>query len=234
MSDPSREGQTDQARTSEAKDQRAREDDEARRAMEEMLESAGSASDAAEGVRGDDKADRSAGPGASGAATEDGDSAQLAAELEAAREEAARYRDAALRAQAESENVRRRTAREVENAHKFALEKFATQLLPVLDSLQKSLQEVERHAGSGEAFDAIREGIELSERIFRDTVEKFGVEEVNPLGEPFDPERHEAMSMIEAPSAEPNSVIDVLQKGYLLNGRLLRAAMVIVARPSAG
>ena len=217
MTDPSREGQTEQ--------ERAREDDEARRAMDEVLESASPGADAHAGADEEtEKTDRSAGV----------DPAQLAADLEAAREEASSYRDAALRAQAESENVRRRTAREVENAHKFALEKFATQLLPVLDSLQKSLQEVERHAGSGEAFDAIREGIELSERIFRDTIAKFGVEEVDPLGEPFDPDRHEAMSMIEAPSAEPNSVIDVLQKGYLLNGRLLRAAMVIVARPSAG
>lgn len=217
MSDPSREGQTEA--------ERAREDEEARRAVDDVLDAAAASTSTSGSTAGDDAdhADRSAGS----------DPEQLAADLEAAREEAASYRDAALRAQAESENVRRRTAREVENAHKFALEKFATQLLPVLDSLQKSLQEVERHAGSGEAFDAIREGIELSERIFRDTIAKFGVEEVDPLGEPFDPDRHEAMSMVDAPSAEPNSVIDVLQKGYLLNGRLLRAAMVIVARPPA-
>ena len=155
------------------------------------------------------------------------------ATLEGAREEAERYRDAALRAQAEVDNVRRRTAREVENAHKFALEKFAGQLLPVVDSLEKSVDEVERHAGSGEAFDAIREGIELSQRLFRDTLERFGIEQVNPVGEPFDPDLHEAMSMIESPSAEPNSVVDVLQKGYTLNGRLLRAAMVIVAKAPA-
>ena len=153
--------------------------------------------------------------------------------LEVAREEAERYRDAALRAQAEVDNVRRRTAREVENAHKFALEKFAGQLLPVVDSLEKSVDEVERHAGSGEAFDAIREGIELSQRMFRDTLERFGIEQVNPEGEPFDPDLHEAMSMIESPAAEPNSVVDVLQKGYTLNGRLLRAAMVIVAKAPA-
>ena len=153
--------------------------------------------------------------------------------LEAAREEADRYRDAALRAQAEVDNVRRRTAREMENAHKFALEKFAGQLLPVVDSLEKSVDEVERHAGSGEAFDAIREGIELSQRLFRDTLERFGVEQVDPAGEPFDPDLHEAMSMVESPSAEPNSVVEVLQKGYTLNGRLLRAAMVIVAKAPA-
>jgi molecular chaperone GrpE len=168
-----------------------------------------------------------------------GDAAEAAADedpqaaLEAAREEAERYRDAALRAQAEVDNVRRRTTREVENAHKYALEKFAGQLLPVVDSLEKSVEEVERHAGSGEAFDAIREGIELSQKLFRDTLERFGIEQVNPVGEPFDPDLHEAMSMIEAPSAEPSSVVDVLQKGYTLNGRLLRAAMVIVAKAPA-
>ncbi|HSG87945.1 MAG TPA: nucleotide exchange factor GrpE [Pseudomonadales bacterium] len=163
----------------------------------------------------------------------EGDLPEVDVELAAAREEIETLRDAALRAQAEVENVRRRTTREVENAHKFALEKFAAQLLPVIDSLQKSLEEVGRHAGGDEAYGAIKEGIELSERIFRDTLAKFGVEQVDPLGEPFDPERHEAMSMVEAPGAEPNSVIDVLQKGYTLNGRLLRAAMVVVAKAPA-
>ncbi|MEE4302301.1 MAG: nucleotide exchange factor GrpE [Pseudomonadales bacterium] len=150
--------------------------------------------------------------------------------LEAALEEAARMKDAALRAQAEMENVRRRSARDVEAAHKFALEKFATGLLPVVDSLEKSVEAVAGHEGGDEAIVAIKEGIQLSERMFMDTLGKFGVERIDPLGEPFDPERHEAMSMIEAPDAEPNTVVTVLQKGYALNGRLLRAAMVIVAR----
>lgn len=187
-----------------------------------------------EEARPEDVADLAPEQGAEGeaAAGAAGDEDPQAA-LEAAREEAERYRDSALRAQAEVDNVRRRTAREVENAHKYALEKFAGQLLPVVDSLEKSVDEVARHAGSGEAFDAIREGIELSERLFRDTLERFGIEQVNPVGEPFDPDLHEAMSMIEAPSAEPNSVVDVLQKGYTLNGRLLRPAMVIVAKVPA-
>lgn len=174
-------------------------------------------------------------PETTGAPEEDvaaapGDDADAA--LEAARQEAAEMKDAALRAQAEMENVRRRAARDVEAARKFALEKFAAELLPVVDSLEKSVEAVAGHEGGDEAMGAIKEGIQLSERMFTDTLGKFGVERIDPLGEPFDPERHEAMSMIEAPDAEPNSVVNVLQKGYALNGRLLRAAMVIVARSS--
>ena len=152
--------------------------------------------------------------------------------LAAAVAEAASMKDAALRAQAEVENIRRRATRDVEAAHKFALEKFASALLPVADGLQKSVEAVGAHEGDDEGLAAVKEGIQLSERMFMDTLEKFGVEGVDPLGEPFDPERHEAMSMIEAPGAEPNSVVNVLQKGFVLNGRLLRAAMVIVAKAS--
>lgn len=163
---------------------------------------------------------------------------EAAAEAEGAQEEAlaaavadaALMKDAALRAQAEVENVRRRATRDVEAAHKFALEKFASALLPVADGLQKSVEAVTAHEGDDEGLAAVKEGIQLSERMFMDTLEKFGVEGIDPLGEPFDPERHEAMSMIEAPAAEANSVVNVLQKGFALNGRLLRAAMVIVAK----
>ena len=150
--------------------------------------------------------------------------------LAAAVADAALMKDAALRAQAEVENVRRRATRDVEAAHKFALEKFASALLPVADGLQKSVEAVTAHEGDDEGLAAVKEGIQLSERMFMDTLEKFGVEGIDPLGEPFDPERHEAMSMIEAPAAEANSVVNVLQKGFALNGRLLRAAMVIVAK----
>ncbi len=170
------------------------------------------------------------GAGEAGSEAEGAPADDAAAALEAAREEAARMKDTALRAQAEMENVRRRAARDVEAAHKFALEKFAADLLPVVDSLEKSVEAVAGHEGGDEAIVAIKEGIQLSERMFMDTLGKFGVERIDPLGEPFDPERHEAMSMIDAPDAEPNSVVTVLQKGYALNGRLLRAAMVIVAR----
>lgn len=163
---------------------------------------------------------------------------EAAAEAEGAQEDAlaaavadaALMKDAALRAQAEVENVRRRATRDVEAAHKFALEKFASALLPVADGLQKSVEAVTAHEGDDEGLAAVKEGIQLSERMFMDTLEKFGVEGIDPLGEPFDPERHEAMSMIEAPAAEANSVVNVLQKGFALNGRLLRAAMVIVAK----
>ena len=168
-----------------------------------------------------------------GASETDASVEDPAAALAAAQAEIAELRDAAPRAQAEVENIRRRTQREVENANRFALEKFAAALLPVADSLEKSVEAVEAHEGA-EAQDgalaAIKEGIGLSQRLFADTVGKFGIERVHPLGESFDPERHEAMTMIEAPHAEPNSVVDVLQAGYLLNGRLLRAAMVVVAK----
>ena len=170
----------------------------------------------------------SAGEAATEAATQ-ADGAQEDA-LEAAVADAALMKDAALRAQAEVENVRRRATRDVEAAHKFALEKFASALLPVADGLQKSVEAVTAHEGDDEGLAAVKEGIQLSERMFNDTLEKFGVEGIDPLGEPFDPERHEAMSMIEAPGAEANSVVNVLQKGFALNGRLLRAAMVIVAK----
>jgi molecular chaperone GrpE len=158
---------------------------------------------------------------------------QEGAALEAARAEAERYKDLALRAQAEAENARRRAARDVENAHRYALEKFAAQLLPVVDSVEKSVEAADAEEGD-ERFAAVREGIQLTHRLFLDTLAKAGIEQVNPVGEPFDPERHEAMTMIEAPHAEPNSVVDVLQKGWVLNGRLLRAAMVVVARGPGG
>jgi molecular chaperone GrpE len=140
-------------------------------------------------------------------------------------------REHLLRAQAETENVRRRAHRDVENAHKYALEKFAAELLPVLDSLEKAV-EVARQAETGEAA-AIAEGVELSLRMFQGVLGKAGIEPIDPLGEPFDPQRHEAMAMVPNPAAEPNSVLDVMQKGYLLNGRLVRAAMVVVSKAPA-
>ncbi|MBX3706928.1 MAG: nucleotide exchange factor GrpE [Pseudomonadales bacterium] len=149
-------------------------------------------------------------------------------ELAAARAEAEALRDQLLRVQAEAENVRRRAQRDVENAHKFALEKFTGELLPVLDSLEKAV-EIARKPDLGDVA-AIAEGVELSLRMFLGVMAKAGIEQVNPLGEPFDPQRHEAMAMVPNPHAEPNSVMDVMQKGYLLNGRLVRAAMVVVSK----
>lgn len=146
-----------------------------------------------------------------------------------AQEEAASFRDLALRAQAEAENIRRRAARDVEQAHKFALEKFAGELLPVLDSIEKAVEAAGALA-EGEDTKAMAEGVTLCHRLFLDTFGKAGIMSIDPHGEPFDPEQHQAMAMIEAPNATPNSVVDVLQKGYALNGRLLRAAMVVVAK----
>ena len=182
------------------------------------------------------------------AAQADDDGApDLQAALDAAREEAASLKDAALRAQAEVENVRRRAARDVENAHKFALERFAESLLPVVDSLEKSVESLQSASGSqaadaegttgqpAEAADAaaVSEGVGLCLKLFLDTLARNGIEQVDPLGEPFDPARSEAMAMVENPDAEPNSVIEVMRKGYALNGRLVRAAKVIVAKAPA-
>jgi len=165
-------------------------------------------------------------------ATDAGDDVyQLTERLAAAEAEIAGLKDQILRAQAEAENVRRRAQRDVENAHKFALEKFCSDLLPVIDSLEKAVDIARK--GEGGEFTAIAEGVELSLRMFLAVMNKVGVEQVNPLGEPFDPQRHEAMAMVPNPHAEPNSVMDVMQKGYLLNGRLVRAAMVVVSKAPA-
>ena len=129
-----------------------------------------------------------------------------------------------LRAAAEVENVRKRATRDVENAHKFALENFSRELLAVVDSLEMGLAAAEDADAA-----ALREGSEATSKLLRTTLERFGVSEVDPEGEPFDPELHEAMSMMPSPNVEPGSVAQVIQKGYVLNGRLLRPARVIVA-----
>ncbi|MCC5873275.1 MAG: nucleotide exchange factor GrpE [Gammaproteobacteria bacterium] len=150
--------------------------------------------------------------------------------IAALRDEVSQYRDAALRARAEAENVRKRAERDVENAHKFALEKFAGQLLPVADSLEKSVQAAEELGSEDSSIQALKEGVELSRRIFLDTLGRVGIEQVDPAGQPFDPNVHEAMSMVESGDVPANTVVHVLQKGFTLNGRLLRAAMVTVAK----
>ena len=138
----------------------------------------------------------------------------------------AELKDKMLRTLAEMENVKRRASRDVENAHKFATEKLISDLFPVIDSLEKAVET----AASVEGAQAIAEGVELSLKLFVDTLVKSGVEQIDPLGEPFDPQVHEAMTMVPNPDAEPNSVMDVMQKGYKLNGRLVRAAKVIVVK----
>lgn len=154
------------------------------------------------------------------------DAAALQAALEAANAEVAQLQDRALRAQAEVENIRRRAAKDVDSARKFALERFAGDLLPALDGLEKSAESV----ASATDVKAVAEGVALSLKLLLDTLQKNGVEQVDPLGEPFDPTHSEAMAMVENPDAEPNSVMEVMQKGYLLNGRVVRAAKVIVAK----
>jgi molecular chaperone GrpE len=134
-------------------------------------------------------------------------------------------RNSYLRAAAELENVRKRAARDVENARKFALERFGRELLDVRDSLELGLQV----DGSADV-EQLKAGSEATLKLLIATMERFGVAEIEPLGEPFDPELHEAMMMQPSAEAEPGSVLTVFQKGYTLNGRLLRPARVVVAQ----
>jgi len=141
----------------------------------------------------------------------------------------AAQQDGVLRGRADIENMRRRVSIDVEKAHKFALNKFASELLPVVDNLDRALSSIDKDS---EEFKSIIEGIEMTLNSFTAALDKSGVKQINPVGEIFNPELHQAMTMIEVPGAEPNSVIDCMQKGYELNGRLLRPAMVVVAKPA--
>ena len=132
--------------------------------------------------------------------------------------------DRYLRAVAELENVRKRAAKDVENARKFALERFARELLTVKDSFEMGLA-----AAEDETVDSLLEGSAATLKLLSNTLQQFGIVELDPEGEPFDPEFHEAISMQPSTDVEPGSVVTVVQKGYTLNGRLLRPAMVIVA-----
>lgn len=150
------------------------------------------------------------------------------AELESALAESQTgVRDAQIRAQAEIENIRRRTETDIEKAHKFALEKFANELLPVIDSLERALEVSDK---DNAALASMIEGIELTLKSLLGAVHKFGVEVVGETKVPFNPEIHQAMSMIESAEVEPNHVVMVMQRGYTLNGRLLRPAMVAVSK----
>lgn len=155
----------------------------------------------------------------------DGGSAEHSGERDLEAELAA-AQDAALRAQADAVNMQRRSEQEIEKARKFALERFCGDLLSVVDNLERALES----AGDDQGIASLLEGIELTRKGLMDVLVKYGVESVDPMGEPFDPETAQAMSMVEQPDAEPNSVIGVMQKGYTLNGRLLRPAMVMVAK----
>ncbi len=151
-------------------------------------------------------------------------------EVDALRAQVKEAQEQMLRSQAEMQNVRRRAEIDVEKAHKFALEKFVKELLPVADSLEKAVESTEGSEDAGELVASIREGVEMTLNLFMNSLGKFNVEQLNPVGEPFDPQQHEAMSMVPSPDAEPNSIVAVVQKGYLLNGRVVRPAMVVVAK----
>ena len=150
--------------------------------------------------------------------------AELEQQLEASRKT---EREAMLRAHAEVENIRRRTEQDIEKAHKFALEKFSNELLPVIDNLERAIEAADR---DNEESKAMLEGLDLTLKTFLDAVSKFGIEPVDAANVPFNPEVHQAMTMIESPDHSAGQVINVMQKGYTLNNRLLRPAMVIVSK----
>ncbi len=152
---------------------------------------------------------------------------ELQNQLEEAQKKTQDNWDKALRAQAEMENMKRRTQKDLENAHKFGLEKFAKELLGVIDSLELGIQAV---AGDSPEAAKLKEGSELTLKQFEAVFKKFNIEALDATGKPFNPEQHQAMSMQPSNEHAPNTVLNVFQKGYLLNGRLLRPAMVVVAK----
>ena len=156
----------------------------------------------------------------------------LKAELEAARAQAAEHLDRFLRAKAETENARRRAETDVASAHKFAIERFALEMLAVKDSLERA-KTVDLQA-AGAALEKMFEGIDLTIKLMDSVFQKFALAEVNPAkGDKFDPEKHQAMSVQESAEVPPQHVLVTLQRGYLLNGRLLRPALVLVAKAPA-
>lgn len=158
--------------------------------------------------------------------------------LEEAEEMVRRHQDDMLRLQAEMQNLRRRTELDVEKAHKYGQERFVTELVNVIDNLERTLDAASTdEAGESGASDvgaaklqAIREGVDLTLKSFADCFRRFNVESIDPLGEPFDPQRHEAMAAVENGNVEPNTVTAVMQKGYLLHGRVIRPARVLVSK----
>jgi molecular chaperone GrpE len=154
---------------------------------------------------------------------------ELQKKLDEAEEKANQNWDRSLRIQAEMDNTQRRAERDVSNAHKYALEKFSLELLPVVDNLERSLLTSEEE----HSVNAVLEGIKLTLKMFHAALEKFGVEQVNPEGQVFNPDLHQAVSVQVDPKIKPNTVINVLQKGYLLNNRLIRPALVVVSKAEA-
>ena len=148
-------------------------------------------------------------------------------ETQQLRAEVATANDQVLRVQAEMQNVRRRAERDVENAHKYALDKFAADLLPVVDNLERALAAID---SADEGQKAVAEGLELTLKSFMEVLVRYKIEAIDPAGQPFDAELHQAVSMVPNPDLEHNTVMDVFQKGYTLNGRLVRPAMGVVSQ----
>lgn len=153
---------------------------------------------------------------------------ELMRKLDESEQKCNQYWERILRMQADSDNASRRTERDVANAHKYALEKFVTELLPIVDSLELCIASVP--VDVEKVAEPIIEGVKLTLKMFYTAMEKFGIKQVNPVSEPFDPEFQQAISMEFSPKVKPGTVISVLQKGYTLNNRLIRPALVIVAK----
>jgi len=203
----------------------AREEAVARAAVEAYVEASGEREPSEVEPEAQASADA---PGEGGAQAPAAPSAdELAAALAAAQAEAEQWREQLLRSRAEQENLKRRHANELEKAHKFALDGFVRELLAVRDSLELG------HAAACDEtadFASLREGTELTLKLLGDVMEKFGVATLDPREEPFDPEFHQAMSMQPREDVAPNTVVGVIQKGYTLNGRLVRPALVMVSQ----
>ena len=161
-------------------------------------------------------------------AVEEGPSPEV--QIEALQEQLAKTKDDALRTLADAQNIKRRAEGEIDKARKFALEKFAGELLAVADNLERALEAADT---DNEVVKPLAEGVQLTQKTLLDTLAKFNVTQLDPVGEPFDPQFHQAMSMVENPDVEPNTVTLVMQKGYTLNERLLRPAMVMVSKAAA-
>jgi len=199
--------------------------------LEVELEGNGQASGGGTGAGGEARNDPTSTAGAPGNEAGRGD-AQVEAlrrQLAVAEQNAQAQRDLYLRSAAELENVRKRAQRDIEQAHRYAIEGLATELLPVRDSLELGLA-----SGANADAKTLLEGKEATLKLLQRAFDKFAIRQIDPVGQPFDPNQHEAMLMQESSTAAPNSVLQVVQSGYELNGRLLRPARVIVARSSGG
>ena len=155
------------------------------------------------------------------------DNEEVQAQIEKLKGELAVAKDQTVRAHAEMQNIRRRADQDVEKAHKYAVDRFAGDIVTVADNLERALTTIDK---ADEKQKVIAEGVELTLKSLLDTLAKHGVKQLNPLGEPFNPQEQEAIAMVPNPAMEPNSVMDVMQKGYTLNGRVIRPARVVVTK----